>query len=631
MKEKKKKRVSGIKQQPLNPLIEPRGKTGLDALFSSRKNQVITVILLSFLFYGNSIWNGYALDDGLVLRDNAFVQRGISGIPDILSHDSFYGSIGQSKNLSGGRYRPLSLVSFAIENSFFGNGPAMHHLINVLLYALTGVVLLVLLRKFILPGFQIGAFCASILFVIHPVHSEVVANIKSRDEIFSLLFLLLNLYFLLLYINQTHKIKHFIFSVIFYFLALFSKENGFTFLFIIPLTLYFFAKESWLRIFRLTIPFLLVAVFYVLIRISLLGFQNNEIKSVLDNPFVLATPLQKYATVLLVYLKNLHLLFSPYYLTYDYSFNQIPYQSFASPLVLLSLIIHASLIGYAIYKLKSKDLVSYCILFYLASIFIVSNLLFNIGAPMAERFLFQPSISFVIIVVEILRRAVMKLNWRMAVQSGVAVALTFIVVILSAIKVISRNTDWKSDETLFLHDVKLSSGSARANAYAGVALVHNSDQVTEQAQKISDLKTSIGYFKKSIVIQPGFITPWLNIGVAYVRLDSTEKAEAAWNKARAIDPDDGNLKEYDKYLANYHYKKGMTEGTSQNFDASITEFLTAVRYAPNDAEGWYNLGGAYFSKKEYEKAKQCWQKTLFLNPQHAQALAGMDAIKQLGL
>ena len=87
---------------------------------NDRNFQVIIISLLVALFYGNTLSNQFALDDGMVILENKFVMKGITGIPDILTHDSFYGAIGNSENLSGGRYRPLSLVAFAMEYEMAG-------------------------------------------------------------------------------------------------------------------------------------------------------------------------------------------------------------------------------------------------------------------------------------------------------------------------------------------------------------------------------------------------------------------------------------------------------------------------------------------------------------------------------
>ena len=109
------------------------------AWYANRWAYPVLLFLLACVFYYNAIPGGYVLDDGLVLNQNAFVKKGISGIPDIFSHDSFYGSVGNSANLNGGRYRPLALVTYAIECQLYGLKPEYSRAINVLLYGLTGI------------------------------------------------------------------------------------------------------------------------------------------------------------------------------------------------------------------------------------------------------------------------------------------------------------------------------------------------------------------------------------------------------------------------------------------------------------------------------------------------------------
>lgn len=75
------------------------------------------------------------MDDQLVIWDNIYVQKGLTGIPDIFAHDSFMGYY-QTDNflLEGGRYRPLSLATFALEIEIFGkNKPGISHFVNILL------------------------------------------------------------------------------------------------------------------------------------------------------------------------------------------------------------------------------------------------------------------------------------------------------------------------------------------------------------------------------------------------------------------------------------------------------------------------------------------------------------------
>src|SRR5258708_11830622 len=76
--------------------------------------QIACVVISCFVLYGNTLKNRFALDDGLVLTDNKYVQAGLSGIPEILFHDSFHGAIGEAGALTGGRHPPLGLLLFFV-------------------------------------------------------------------------------------------------------------------------------------------------------------------------------------------------------------------------------------------------------------------------------------------------------------------------------------------------------------------------------------------------------------------------------------------------------------------------------------------------------------------------------------
>jgi hypothetical protein len=109
-----------------------------------RKNScpALVLFLLGLLLYGYTVTFDYVLDDKIVLSENSFVKKGVVGVWDILTTDSFEGYFGRQQDLvAGGRYRPLSLVTFAIEYQFFGLRPSVSHFFNVLLYALTGLLL----------------------------------------------------------------------------------------------------------------------------------------------------------------------------------------------------------------------------------------------------------------------------------------------------------------------------------------------------------------------------------------------------------------------------------------------------------------------------------------------------------
>src|ERR1700677_691549 len=241
------------------------------SLFSfSFRTKCIILCSVCFLFYANSILNKYALDDELTILSNSFVQKGISGIPKILTNDSyasFYEDWGgdPTKQLSGGRYRPLSEIVFAIEQQFFGGSdilPYVRHFVNILAYMACVIAIFYFLEKFLFKKIAWGsdiAFFATFLFAIHPIHTEVVANIKSLDEILSILFIMLTFIYGLKYL-QDKKSKHLAFALASYLLALLSKEYAVTLLFFVPFLFYLLMDKKPVQAIMATMPYVGVVV-----------------------------------------------------------------------------------------------------------------------------------------------------------------------------------------------------------------------------------------------------------------------------------------------------------------------------------------------------------------------------------
>ena len=226
---------------------------------------------------------------------NMFTTKGFIGIPGILQYDTFYGFFkveGKDKLVAGGRYRPLTLVMFAIEYALFGESPFIGHLGNVLLYGLLGMVLYLLLIKLFrargdLPSGVFIALLTTLFFMAHPIHTEVVANIKGRDEIMTLLGSLAALLFSIK-AYQTKKNWLNIIAGLIFFLGLMAKENAITFLAVIPLTYFIFTKAKFSKIAIQTLPFLLGAILFLVIRGQVLGgnFGGAVSMELMNNPFL---------------------------------------------------------------------------------------------------------------------------------------------------------------------------------------------------------------------------------------------------------------------------------------------------------------------------------------------------------
>ena len=137
------------KAKPTKPFVKLPAAAKLEIFYPYKKTVCFGMIAaLAFVLYVNTLWNQYALDDAIVITQNQFTQQGFKGIGNIMTSDVFLGFFKTEKNLvAGGRYRPLSVVTFAIEHQLFGENPGVSHFINLLLYALTGIVLFICIQK----------------------------------------------------------------------------------------------------------------------------------------------------------------------------------------------------------------------------------------------------------------------------------------------------------------------------------------------------------------------------------------------------------------------------------------------------------------------------------------------------
>jgi len=202
----------------------------------------ILILIFSALLYANTIPNDYNMDDELVTRNHRLTAKGISAIPEIFTSTYYKDESGYAYE-----YRPVVLCSFAIEHQFFGDNAHVSHFFNVLLYAL---MCLLLFRVLLILKLQISpllSFAITLLFVVHPAHTEVVASIKNRDELLAFIFVLMSLYSTL---KSTYEKKKWplVFTPVLFVLALLSKMSVFSFVLIIPIVMIFFTDLEFYQV-----------------------------------------------------------------------------------------------------------------------------------------------------------------------------------------------------------------------------------------------------------------------------------------------------------------------------------------------------------------------------------------------
>lgn len=479
----------------------------------------IFVFLFAFLLYAQTISYDYTLDDPISTTQNKFVQQGVKGIPVLITKGYMYGVA----NLNHGAYRPLPLVTFALEHAFFGDNPQISHFINVLWFAITCLLLYVLLLKLFKSIHHWLAFVVVLLYCAHPIHTEVVASIKSRDEIMALFFIVIAG---LLYLRfESKPLLAMILSFFFFFLAMLSKENALTFIVAFPMLFYFFKNYSIKQALVCAVPVFLAGVIYIFLRSALLERIAGD-TSMMDpiNSVLYATDstMERYATALYILLQYVFLNIFPHPLSWDYSYNEIPIIGFGDPKAIFAVMVLGVLVYLGIRSIKKRSVFGFCILFFFTTISIVSNLIVDVGATLGERFLFIPSLAFCIAVGYLL---VTKLPAKgTGVVSGNAKVLLAFILVFFVGKTVSRNTVWENNRILFTSGIETSPNSARVNFCLG----HDyfSRALTEEDKTIAypDIRQGIVHMQDAVRIFPRYVDAYKNIGFAYYELKEYQNA-----------------------------------------------------------------------------------------------------------
>ncbi|HAW21681.1 MAG TPA: hypothetical protein DCX14_15980, partial [Flavobacteriales bacterium] len=355
--------------------------------------------ILGFAMYLLATNHGFVLDDNLVLTSNEHVQEGFSGIPDLLKYNYAHGHSG----FNDGLYRPLSLVTFAIEKSLFGLSPAVSHTIQALLYGLL-LILLILWLELLFSDHRKWVFWICLLFALHPIHTEVVANLKGRDDLLAMLFFCAAAWQYTKWI-ESKRLLSLGLGAFFFLGALFSKESAVTFLAIFPLISWY--KNQTLSkgivgfgaVLAPTTLFLLIRTWVL----SSLDEVDSGVANLLQNSLLESTNwTERLVTAANIQGLYLQKLFIPWNLSHDYSFNAIPVIGFDNVQGVLLALTLLALIGSGIYFASKRNWVGFGILFYFITISAVSNFFILIGAMAAERFVFAPSLGLSIAVFAIL-------------------------------------------------------------------------------------------------------------------------------------------------------------------------------------------------------------------------------------
>ena len=492
---------------------------------------------LILILYGRSIGYDFTLDDDLYIKNNPVVQQGLAKIGYVFTHGTLEHFIGSNFQV----YRPLFITSFCIQKGFFGFEPGGYHFISVLLYILLSITLFNLLYK-LLKEVNVNYLAIIVfLFIVHPVHSEVVANVKSQDELLSSLFCLLALSVALnaFQKNEITDIRTMTKAAAIFLLALFCKESSAAFIAIFPLTFLLIKRQSIKKTILNSLPFIGSVVIFLIVRSFALkkNFYATE-TTIMENVLYGAKNFgEETATKLAILLQYLKLMVMPYPLSWDYSYNQIPVTGWNSAIPFISLFFYLALAVLFFVCMKKQPAISFGIAFFLILLSPTANIFFLNGTTMAERFLFLPSVGFILALVLgilILTKTEMQ---NLSVEKRKRVfAIAAPVLIVFSVITFGRCGEWKNNFSIFEADVNSAPNSSRANAAYATELMNKAQKEDNQASQQELMKRAIDYYSKCLAIFPGNHDAAYKRGMIYDQLGEKENAISSYRQAVTARP-----------------------------------------------------------------------------------------------
>ncbi len=542
------------------------------------------IALFTLLVWGTTAGFGFVWDDSLLVVQNTSI-RSLRNIPEILT------SVKAQSSEVAPSFRPIRTAFYALLYAIGGQPepqPWIFHLANVLWHGLTAMLLfsvaLLLCQRLagaVPPAAaRMTALWIALGFAAHPVVSEAVCWVKCLDDLMAAVFVLAALRSLL---KWNGGMRGYVAALVFYLLAVFSKESAVPLAMIVFFVFAGFHKLPWRRSAVLTVPFLLVAGVYVVYRHLVLG-QSAQ-----------CAPLSgSYGKTLIdmfpVLPKYLRLLWGIPPFTIDYNFMVgAPPHHFFSNAVLGGLLLMLAFAGAAVWlwRRETGRLAAFGILWLGLFLLPVSNLV-PMMQYMAERFLYLPLMGFLL--------ALGALCLRMR-RRGLAGAGAVLLILAWAASSRERLGIWHDEVTLFVQTSLAHPESWRSRENAVVA--------------IFNLPQMLPFFTLDPETREVFADPPPRIADAKAMLRTL-------TQARRLFPDEHR----------FTAALGLTYALRGQLTNAIPLLELATRQKTNDAECWIDLGTAYRLENNWPQARAALERALRLNPTNRLALLHLHELQE---
>src|SRR6185295_4749052 len=149
---------------------------------------------IGLLVYANSFHNDMIWDDLVIIPPNEYIQT--FDVRKIFTTDVHHFSY-QTSNF----YRPLQMLSYAVNYKFGGLNVFGYHLINTLIHIVNAwLIFLIFMRlneRLLLAEtrkWRVGVLLGTILWLVHPIHTQNTTYISGRADLLVAMFALAAIY-----------------------------------------------------------------------------------------------------------------------------------------------------------------------------------------------------------------------------------------------------------------------------------------------------------------------------------------------------------------------------------------------------------------------------------------------------
>jgi len=511
----------------------------------SRKHLLVSILAIVLVvcgIYANSLYNGFVLDDELIIAGNP-ATRQLSNISDLLF----------APDVIKPYYRPLNRASYLIDYQVFGLNPLWFHAVNIIIHALNAVLLYLVASRLLAD--RSAALVAALLFAAHPANSEAVNFISARNTLLAVCFSLASL---LAFLKAREKdVRLPLLSAFLFFLGLLSKETAF--MLIVVIAIYTVFPSPWfagkmLR-HRLTslAPYLVGVVVYFAMR-------SYSLQGVLGVDIAGGDLFSRLAMNYHIVPQYVGLLLFPADLTI---FHAVPNGNIFTPFWFLPVWIALFISAWLIVR-RGNTAALFGLVWCAVNYAPISNIIPIPSEPITERFLYMPAAGFFIIVGALIEHLNADVRRRRAVTAAAAV-----IMLLCSAMTIQRNRDWRDDPALFASGVKNDPASAEAHCNLGTALLLDKGDIEAARQE----------WEAALGIDPNNSDALIQMGTYAAMKGDLRKAEQLYLSALLSPP---GKSDPDKSMA--HFNLGKIYDKQQRPTDALRQYelflkLATLRYA----------------------------------------------------